>query len=127
MIVPMVAPAVDYETRQAYGELLRCVDQHRAKERTRRYLQLLWEYLKTTVATDEGQRLGQRQLSKLLGIPRDRFRELDSILRRWVERCRATLGGTAERESSHSLNRQDEDTAVRGSGEASAAGEEPSS
>lgn len=91
-IVHIVRPVADYEDRQAFSRLLDCVDceidQYDARERTRSYLRRLWEYVKTSVTENGEKRPGQRQLSALLGIPRERFQELDGLLRLWVDLCR---------------------------------------
>lgn len=96
-VVRLVPPDAQYEDREAYGKLLACMDEklerHEAKERTREYLYWLWDYVKIQVAEDEHDRPGRRQLSRLLGIPRDRFPELEGILRLWLDVCRRACGG----------------------------------
>ena len=96
-IVRLTRPDAGYEERQAFGRLLACVDEQLdrcdARETTREYVRRLWEYLKTWSAGEDEKRPGQRQLARLLDIPRDRFRELDGLLRRWLEGCRPATPG----------------------------------
>lgn len=116
-IVRLVRPDAGYEERQDFARLLACVDQrmaaHEARAKTREYLRRLWEFLKTWTASDEEKRPGQRQLSRFLGIPRDRFRELDDLLRRWVEHCRSPSGRAAPDDPARVENRSLEDCRER--------------
>ena len=78
--------------REAFEKLVTCVDEALeavpVPARTRLYLQRLWVFMWNHAAEDGGTLPSQRQLAKLLDIPRARFSELYATLGRTVEQCR---------------------------------------
>lgn len=97
-VVRMIQPDTSFEDRDRFDKLLSCVseglDRLHLRRRTHEYLWTLWRFLRTFAAeasaSDEGDadRLpSHRELSRRLGIPRDRFSDLYATLRQQLERC----------------------------------------
>ncbi len=85
-----------FEAMESFRFLVGCVhgriDRLADPARTRRHLQNLWGFL-STHAREEGRLLSNRKLAALLGIPRDRFPGLWSILGRLSGQCRDADAG----------------------------------
>lgn len=114
-VVRLIQPDTGVEERDSFDKLVACVAarlaRHRAQRRTRGHLSSLWSFLHTFAAEAEvlavdasgpgagaalGERLpSRRQLSKALGIPRDRFTDLYATLRLLIEPCLAATCGEA--------------------------------
>lgn len=92
---PPRAPDRRAADRQSVRRLTDCVstavEEADLDRRTRGYLETLWSFLRTCVADDEPVP-SQRRMSDVLGIPRDRFRELFDRLGEMLERCLRLLG-----------------------------------
>ncbi len=104
-LVLSTRPDTELEDRDAFQALLTNVGEsiHRLEvpEKTRSYLHRLWWFLSCHAAdslpddmamtTDrsDGRLPSHRKISRLLGIPRDRFTELFATLGRLIEECRA--------------------------------------
>lgn len=92
---PPPAPDRQVAERQSARRLTDCVssavEEADLDRRTRGYLETLWSFLRTCVADDEPVP-SQRRMSDVLGIPRDRFRQLFGHLEEMVRRCRRLLG-----------------------------------
>lgn len=102
-------PGSSFEARQSFDALVHCVDRcllaRQANRRTRGYLASLWSFLRahalSAAPAIEGRRdpdrlPSRRQLSRLLGIPRERLPGLFGILRPMIERCQGRTGSTAK-------------------------------
>jgi hypothetical protein len=84
--------------RQAFRRLTDCVsrlvEEHAADRRTRRYLDKLWQFIRTCVTASEPVP-SRRKLSRFLDIPRDRLPGLHAVLVDALERCRDEQGAPA--------------------------------
>lgn len=100
-LVKLVEPKLDYEERQSFDRLLLQVESEienlKLRRKTRLYLGKLWIFLKNhALGTLGGSASGkpragsllpsQRQLSRLLGIPREQINPLFGTLRSIVDR-----------------------------------------
>jgi len=102
-IVRLVRPDTGFEERQLFRRLVACVlaavERLEESAKTRDYLSTLWQFLRVQAqggpagAADTEGNLSQRRLGELLGIPRERIRDLYKILGRLVEKCRAANSG----------------------------------
>jgi len=99
--VRLVRPDTSFEETQLFRRLVACVlegiERLDVREATREYLSAFWQFLRAQAMTGPEGRLSDRRLEELLGIPRDRFKELRRILGRLLERCRASFQGTPVR------------------------------
>ena len=90
----------DFEERQAFEQLVRCVDLRiertpqngkRAISRWQR-LRRLWIFLRQQASEHpDSAELSGRRLSALLGIPRDSLPDLLALIGEWVEACQSGL------------------------------------
>lgn len=82
----------------AFERLLDCVteriEKSGEKERTRRYLQRLWGFLRHFVYRDDEEALSQRGVAEMLSIPRGRLAALYEGLGQFVRRCQGLISGT---------------------------------
>ncbi|MCH9648407.1 MAG: hypothetical protein K0U98_09215 [Deltaproteobacteria bacterium] len=105
--IPVVPPETVVEERDSFEKLVRCVsqelDQLDSSASTRKHLRALWHFLRSLAGQEgnspegrpetipdevlRGNRLSRRKLSRLLGIPRDRFPELFSTISSLVGQC----------------------------------------
>ena len=102
--VRQIRPDTRFEDRQSFDRLQACitegVEQQRLDRRTHGHLRELWSYLRTFAAeapirADHGRKHGgdddqlpsRRELSRRLGIPRDRFGDLYLLLQGIWESC----------------------------------------
>ena len=99
--VRLVRPDTSFEETQLFRRLVACVlegiERLDVREATREYLSAFWQLLRAQAMTGPEGCLSDRRLEELLGIPRDRFKELRRILGRLLERCRASFQGTPVR------------------------------
>lgn len=109
-------PDTSLEERELFRKLVACVldeiDDLDVNDRTRSYLNRLWQFLRIHAADGAGRaasRLGadvlstsitdgeeppsQRKVSELLGIPRERLPDLYKTLGTLLERCRSAMSG----------------------------------
>ncbi len=115
--IALVHPCSDFEERQSYEQLLRCVaerlQQAGGTRKTREHLHKLWVFLRNWAADapPEAAAVGaiwreeelpsDKKLGELLGIPRNRLRELFATLGQMLQACRdagrawATAGATS--------------------------------
>ncbi len=95
-------PSPDFEQRDRYESLSRCVETFlegfEGRRKTYEYLAKLWTFSRFLASeTDSGQMPPQREVSRQLKIPRERISELMSTLGEWVKRClEASAGGRQE-------------------------------
>lgn len=97
----VLTPASSFEEREAFEKLVTCVSEALetmpASPRARSYLHRLWVFLWNHAAENDGALPSQRQISRLLEIPRARFAELYATLGRTVELCREVhFGGRTQ-------------------------------
>lgn len=108
-LIAITRPETDFEKREWFEGVVDCVDRGLrgldVRDKARKYLERLWSFLQgyaLDVASEKPP--SQRQLSELLGIPRERFPELYEILGGLLEQCglresgmlRTTAGGGAQ-------------------------------
>lgn len=91
-VVRLLQPDTGVEDRDAFRKLAATVEDElerlEVRQGTRRHLTTLWRFLCTfAVEGVEDQPPSHRQLSPLLGIPRDRFPGLYATLREVIGRC----------------------------------------
>jgi len=110
-------PDTSLEERELFRKLVSCVldeiDDLEVNDRTRSYLNRLWQFLRiqaadigvgrpaslleadvlSTRVTDGEETPSQRKVSELLGIPRERLPELYKTLGTLLERCRSAISG----------------------------------
>ncbi len=103
----VVLPDTCFEDDESFQELLRCIyraiDSVDKTRKTKIYLLTFWEFLLDHIAETAGEDgttesrddriVPDQPLGKLLGIPRERFPGLRSILRSLVEGCRTGSSG----------------------------------
>jgi hypothetical protein len=96
-LASVVGSASSFEEREAFEKLVTCVSEvletMPAAPRTRSYLHRLWVFLWNHAAENGDALPSQRQISRLLEIPRARFAELYATLGRTVELCREVHSG----------------------------------
>jgi hypothetical protein len=99
--VRLVRPDTSFEEMQLFRRLVACVlegiEGLDVSARTREYLTTLWQLLRVQAMAGPEGRLSERRVEDLLGIPRDRHKELRRILGRLLERCRTSLQGAPAR------------------------------
>jgi len=91
---PEPEPGSELAQRQRFRRLTDCVSREvesaPGKERTRAYLDRLWQFIRTC-ATSSEKIPSKRKLASFLGIPRDRMPELHAALAEYLRRCREAL------------------------------------
>jgi hypothetical protein len=99
--VRLVRPDTGFEEMQVFRRLVACVlegiERLDVSEKTRGHLTTLWQFLRIQAMAGPEGRLSERRVEDLLGIPRDRHKELRRILGRLLERCRASFRGAPAR------------------------------
>ncbi len=104
-VVRLIQPDTSFEDHDRFDQLLACVseglDRSRLRRRTREHLWTLWRFLRTFAAEaggeGDGDRLpSRRELSRQLGIPRDRFTGLYATLRQLLEQCSEAISGNSK-------------------------------
>lgn len=104
---PPPTPGNELVQRQAFRRLTDCVsravESAPVGERVRRYLDRLWQFLRTCAKSSE-QVPSKRTLASFLDIPRDRMPELHRMLADYLRRCRG------EREAEGHRGDQDRDS-----------------
>jgi hypothetical protein len=115
--VRLARPDLQVEDRQLFRRLVDCVltsvRRLEISEKTRGYLNILWQFVRVQASAGEAleppdarldqrlreaaeeERLSQRKIAELLRIPRERLPELYEILGDLLERCRAAPSGRA--------------------------------
>ncbi len=97
-VVGVFRPDQRRQDAAAFQALLECVaeriDKSDERERTRRYLERLWSFLRHFVYQDDEALPSQRGLAKMLSIPRDRLTNLFKSLGQFVRRCQGLIPGT---------------------------------
>lgn len=98
---PAADPEASAAAREAGRRLVRCVEERLAElpgdERTRDEAYAVWR-ARLVAAAEEDERVSDRELSRRLGLPRDRVPRLTEVVRRAVDGCRRDLGLAAGEE-----------------------------
>lgn len=97
-VIRVFRPDQRREDAAAFEALLECVaeriDKSDERERTRRYLERLWSFLRHFVYQDDQALPSRRGLATMLSIPRDRLADLFKRLGRLVCLCQGLISGT---------------------------------
>ena len=133
-VVRVLDPDSGFEDRDSFRQLVACVESRlrkvRAQRRTRDHLAKLWRFLQAFAAErlatpieDSEDEPGapsppdklpsHRRLARLLGIPRDRFRDLYATLRAELEHCRQAAAGASRAGAWRSIAASPADTEAR--------------
>jgi len=96
-VVRLSRPDTGYEERQLFRKLIDCVlaaiERLDIHERTRTYLEKLWQFLRVNAASGNEGNPSQRRVAEHLRIPRERLPGLYETLGQLLERCRAANSG----------------------------------
>ncbi|MFY9822954.1 MAG: hypothetical protein WAM82_16350 [Thermoanaerobaculia bacterium] len=96
-VVRLSRPDTGYEERQLFRRLIDCVlaaiERLDVHERTRAYLEKLWQFLRVNAASGNEGSPSQRRVAEHLRIPRERLPGLYETLGQLLERCRAANSG----------------------------------
>lgn len=100
-VVPVAQPGSELEDRQSFDRLVdhlnRSIDELEADAKTRGYLLLLWDFLRSSAVDPDVDSLpSRRRLAAQLEIPRDRLPGLFSTLGRLVESSSAAASGAPD-------------------------------
>lgn len=97
-LIRSLQPETWVEDIDSYRKLVACVSdfvaRYEDRERTRRYLEKLWGFLRRFAVSAEDRFPAHRQIERLIEIPRDRIPALLETLAGFVRRCSERASGT---------------------------------